>query len=81
MYGFRGTLSLKKHTNISIPRKKIYNKKKIASDLDGVIDENKQLKEIEADEQWKIIVGFAVQRPLCIYQKLNIKYQMIAMQN
>ena len=38
-------------TNISIPKKKIYNKKKIASDLDGVIDENKQLKEIEADEQ------------------------------
>ena len=51
MYGFRGTLSLKKHTNISIPKKKIYIKKKIASDLDGVIDENKQLKEIEADEE------------------------------
>jgi hypothetical protein len=45
----RGLINM--DTNISIPKKKIYNKKKIASDLDGVIDENKQLKEIEADEQ------------------------------
>jgi hypothetical protein len=45
----RGLINM--DTNISIPKKKIYNKKKIASDLDGVIDENKQLKEIEADEE------------------------------